>query len=311
MKHALIGGIKSLLRPIAKQRFRIERAKYRGEEVLSPQAGNDFLAESFASGRPFSAGKIGAAELGGLMHYARRKDANGHCAEWGHHATMLHRNAGVYPNDPEVFSRFCRVYAESLKTMDALAVWYHLGEHRMRSQQAARATLVSLTAIEPYYHQRPWSRMLAGKRVLVLTPFADTVQSQGRRLKEVWRAKPAVMPDIEVHTLKVPLSAALVKPLHADWFTALDAMAQEMASRAFDVAIVGAGAWSLPLVARARQLGKWAIHLGGSTQILFGVKGRRWDDNPLVVDVENDAWVRPNEDERPKSFQAVEQGCYW
>jgi hypothetical protein len=311
VKHALISGIKSLLAPVAKQRFRIERAKYRGQDILAPEAGNDFLAESLLTSRPFAVGKIGAAELGGLIRYESNKDSKGHCATWGRHATMLHRNAGVYPDDPEVFSRFCQLYAESIQAIDALAVWFRMGEHRIQSRYAPQARLLSLTAIEPYYHQRPWSRMLTGKRVLVLTPFADTVRSQGLRLQEVWRAKPDVMPDVEVQTLRVPLSAGLVKPIHADWFIALDAMTQEMASRNFDVAVVGAGAWSLPLVARAKQMGKWAIHLGGSTQILFGVKGRRWDKNPLVVEAENDAWVRPNGDERPKTFEAVEQGCYW
>ena len=307
----MISGIKSLLGPVAKQRFRIEQAKYRGQEILTPQAGNDFLAESLLAGRPLAVGKIGAAELGGLIRYESRRDSKGYCATWGRHATMLHRNAGVYPDDPGVFSRFCQLYTESIQAIDALAVWFRMGEHRIQSRYAPQARLLSLTAIEPYYHQRPWSRMLTGKRVLVLTPFADTVRSQGLRLQEVWRAKPDVMPDVEVQTLRVPLSAGLVKPIHADWFIALDAMTQEMASRNFDVAVVGAGAWSLPLVARAKQMGKWAIHLGGSTQILFGVKGRRWDKNPLVVEAENDAWVRPNGDERPKSFEAVEQGCYW
>jgi hypothetical protein len=308
---ALISNVKLFLSPVTKQRFRIERAKYRGQQILSAQAGNDFLAESLAAGRPFAAGKLGAAELDGLTRYERDKDSNGYCAEWGRNATMLHRNAGVYPDSADVFSRFCRVYIESIRAIDALAVWYRFGEHRIQSRYAPHARLVAQTAIEPFYHHRPWSRMLAGKRVLVLTPFAETVHSQGRRLKEVWRAKPDVMPDVELDTLRVPLSAGLVEPVHTDWFSALDALTQEMASRHFDVMIVGAGAWSLPLAARAKQMGKWAIHLGGSTQILFGVKGRRWDSNPLMAEVSNDAWVRPSEAERPRTFQAVEQGCYW
>lgn len=311
MKHALIGGIKSLLGPVAKQRFRIERAKYRRQEILTPQAGNDFLAKSLSANEPLCIGKIGAAELGGLLRYERERDSKGYCATWGRHATMLYRNAGVYPADPEVLSRFCRVYAESIQAIDALAVWFRLGEHRIQSRYAPRAKLLAQTAIEPYYHQRPWSRMLADKRLLVMTPFADTVRSQGLRLKEVWQAKPDVMPEVHVDVLRVPLSAGLVKPVHADWFIALDAMTEEMASRNFDVAIVGAGAWSLPLVARAKQMGKWAIHLGGATQILFGIKGRRWDRNALVMEAENDAWVRPNQGERPITFETVEQGCYW
>ena len=29
--------------------------------------------------------------------------------------------------------------------------------------------------------------------------------------------------------------------------------------------------------ARLKKAGKKTIHLGGSTQILFGIKGKRWD----------------------------------
>jgi len=307
----MIEGAKSLFSVVARQRFHVERAKYRGEEILSPQAGNDLLRVSCAAGKAFAAGKMGAAELGGLVHYDRCKDSVGHCDRWGRHAARLHRNAGVYPNSPEVLSRFCRVYAESLRSLDLVAVWFHWGERSIRLRNAPNAQLVSLTGIEPYYHSRPWSQMLTGKRVLVLTPFARSVQAQARRLKDVWRAKPDVMADVDVQVLKVPLSAALVKPVHADWFSALDAMTEEMASREFDVAIVGAGAWSLPLVARAKQMGKWAIHLGGATQILFGIKGSRWENNPLVTAADNEAWVRPGDDERPDDFRSIEQGCYW
>jgi hypothetical protein len=307
----MINSARSVLSVVARQRFRVERAKYRGEEILAPQAGNDLLRESLRTGLEFSAGKIGAAEIGGLMNYQRHKDSSGHCERWGRHAMMLHRNAGVFPNTPDALSRFCRVYAESLQSLDLLAVWFHWGERSLRMRYAPGARLVSLTAIEPYYHLRPWSQLLAGKRVLVVTPFARSVQSQASRLKEVWRTKPDVMPDVELQTLRVPLSAALVKPIHSDWFSALDAMTEEMASRTFDVAIVGAGAWSLPLVARAKQLGKWAIHLGGSTQILFGINGGRWESNSFVSAHSNETWVRPSDDERPSSFRAIERGCYW
>ena len=303
--------LRAILSPVAKQRFRWERAKYRGAAILSPQAGNDFLADSVAAGKPFAAGKIGAAELGGLMKHERHADATGHCGSWGRHADMLYRNAGVYPKDAATFSKFCRIYTEALKDLDALAVWYRFGERSMQLRHAPRASLLAVTSLESYYHERPWTRMLAGKRVLVVTPFADTVLSQGRRLGVVWRTKPDVWPEVELSTLRVPLSAGLVAPLYPNWFDALDAMTEEMSTRAFDVVMIGAGAWSLPLAARAKQMGRWAIHLGGSTQVFFGIKGRRWDDNPLVVAAQNDAWVRPGQSERPATFEAVEQGCYW
>ena len=46
----------------------------------------------------------------------------------------------------------------------------------------------------------------------------------------------------------------------------------------FDVAIIGCGAYGMPLAAMLKQAGKQAIHLGGATQLLFGIKGKRWEE---------------------------------
>lgn len=79
----------------------------------------------------------------------------------------------------------------------------------------------------------------------------------------------------------------------------------------FDVALVGCGAYGLPLAARLKRQGKKAIHLGGALQILFGIKGGRWDSRPEFKKFYNDAWVRPGEEHRPIAYQLVEDGCYW
>ena len=68
---------------------------------------------------------------------------------------------------------------------------------------------------------------------------------------------------------------------------------------------------SLVLGAFVKRLGKQAIHLGGATQMLFGIKGRRWDNYPRSARLYNDAWVRPLPEETPAGAQKVEQGCYW
>ena len=46
----------------------------------------------------------------------------------------------------------------------------------------------------------------------------------------------------------------------------------------FDVAIIGCGAYGFPLAAKLKQAGKQAIHLAGATQLLFGIKGKRWEE---------------------------------
>src|SRR5262249_50092160 len=73
----------------------------------------------------------------------------------------------------------------------------------------------------------------------------------------------------------------------------------------------GAGAWGLPLIAHARSLGRTGIHLGGATQLLFGIRGAHWDGKAAFQSFFNDAWVRPSPSDRPDKFRDIENGCYW
>ena len=311
MRDAIAEQVKSFLRPLVRHRTLIERAKFIGTLVLDPQAGNDRIAQLLEEGRPRAIGKMGASELGGLRRFEGRKGTDGLCRSWGAHRTRLSLNAGIYPDDDGTLSRFCPCYSEALGALDLMAVWYHRGERRLVSTYAPTSTLASLTALEPFYHQRPWSRHLARKRVLVISPFSASIKNQYERRDDIWRNKPDVLPGFSLDTLRCPLSAELVKPAFPDWFAALNDMQQEMDRRQYDVLIVGAGAWSLPLVAHAKSRGKWAIHLGGATQLLFGIRGGRWDGNSFLQTMYNDAWVRPGAADRPASLSRVENGCYW
>ena len=88
-------------------------------------------------------------------------------------------------------------------------------------------------------------------------------------------------------------------------------MRDQIAKTEFDVAILGCGAYGFPLAAHVKRLGKQSVHLGGATQILFGIKGRRWDTHDVISGLYNDYWVRPLPSETPAGHQSVEEGCYW
>jgi hypothetical protein len=75
----------------------------------------------------------------------------------------------------------------------------------------------------------------------------------------------------------------------------------------YDIALVGAGACSLPLVAHAKSMGKKAMHLGGSLQLMFGIKGGRFDDNGIY----NSRWTRPVPEDSPDNRHLMEKGAYW
>ena len=59
------------------------------------------------------------------------------------------------------------------------------------------------------------------------------------------------------------------------------------------------------------ELGRSAIHMGGAVQVFFGMRGKRWDGNPIISGFYNDAWTRPLPSERPRGTWRVEGSAYW
>ena len=310
MREQIIESVKALLRPVAKYRFMLEKMKYAGQVILTPQEGNDLIAR--LTHQPAAVAKIGGTEMKLSQEYLRRRDKNGNCSSFGRYGEIICINSGVYPNDPSTLTRFCRTYLPLIGHLNLLAVWYNFGEAAARKRHAPHVALTQLTALEPYFHDRPWTAELAGKRVVVVSPFAKSIESQYRRRKNVWSSRPEVLPDFDLRTIGCPQAAGLIdKHEYPDWFAGLEGLKQQLAAQPFDAAIIGAGAWSLPLAAYAKELGAFAIHLGGATQILFGIMGRRWDSNPQISKYRNDAWIRPSDEERPHRFRLTENGCYW
>lgn len=305
--------IKDVLRPIWVRRKWIERVRYtRRRPLLSPEQGNAWLTDLVKSGKPASCGKLGVVELRMLKLWQKNKDSRGHLATWTPwKAEMLKVNAGVYPLEPDTLSKWAAIFEDSITQLDGAAIYFNFGEYDTLSSLSPNFVPMDDTSFEGFYFKEPWTQLLAGKRLLVATPFASTVEAQAKRLPEIWAKHPKTLFDVSVETLRVPLSAGISTPEYPTWVDGFEAMKNEMESKSFDVLFIGAGAWSVPLAAHAKRLGKFAIHLGGATQLMFGIKGGRWDDNPNINRFFTDAWVRPGPEDRPKDAHKVEKACYW
>jgi hypothetical protein len=288
-----------------------ERIRYWPRPVLGNAAGNAWIAQLFRSRTPCAIAKLGSVELAAIRVGASGRGRDGVCRIWGRRGEDLHVNAGVFPPTPEEFTRACDTMVEALHDLDGVGVWYNRGEAAMLRRQAPHATCVAMRALEPYYHQTPWSAALAGRRVVVLSPFAASIERQYAQREGLWTQHDAVLPAFTLSTVRVPLSAALAPPAFPDWHASLTDLTARMLASGADVALIGAGAWSIPLAARAKRAGMQAIHLGGATQLLFGIRGRRWDDHPEISRFFTPAWSRPAVDERPPEVARVEGGCYW
>ena len=221
-----------------------------------------------------------------------------------------HRNAGIFPIDTLSLRFAADRLQDALGQVDLLAEWDSPYQARLISECDHSFKRCALSALEPWWHPQPWSSALAGRKVLVVHPFAVSICLQYRHRLTLFE-DPEVLPDFELQTLVPPQTLGGATGGYVSWTAALDDLVHRVTALRFDVALVGCGAYGLPLAASIKAMGRPAIHMGGALQLLFGIRGRRWDRIPSFVSLMNQAWVRPLPEEIPLGAAQVDGGCYW
>jgi hypothetical protein len=217
-------------------------------------------------------------------------------------------NAGVFPDNDKVLNEFFELYYSSIESMDVAASWI-ANDTTFINTINAGVKFIKLRSLEPYYHSNPWSSILRGQDVVVVSPFSETVKSQYKKRELIWEDK-EVLPEFNIMTVQSPY-LSLGQGEEVNWFSALDRMYNDILHKKPKIVLVGAGGYSLPLISKLKAEGISGVHLGGANQILFGIKGRRWDEHEIVGDFYNEYWVRPGDKEVPKDNNLIEDGCYW
>lgn len=272
---------------------------------MNANEGNDLIRRRILTSGPFMAARMGKVELDCV---ARSKDFPESIIN------QAHTNAGIFSNggkpDADMLERFKTAYLGSIKQADVMATWLGDAEKRIVDSLAPHAERVPLRSLEPYYHDNPWTGALEGLDILVIHPFANSIKAQYDKRKLLFQDE-RVLPEFNLKTIKaVQSNAGNVVP-YEDWEDALYSMIDEMEVIKFDVAIIGAGAYGLPLAKAAKDLGRKAVQMAGATQILFGIKGGRWDEHDVIGRMYNENWIRPSAAETPFLAGSVENGCYW
>lgn len=267
--------------------------------ILPPAEGNTLIVQSLAEGLPLMVSRVGDVEAECVYEYLA-----------GDYQKSFDRVAvaGLFPINKETLDKFSQLFLESSKLIDILGVWFQKGEPEIIRRCCPAASLVNLPTLEPYLHDSPWSKMLEGKRVLVIHPFAESISEQYKNHREFLFQNPEILPKFELVTLKAIQSLGGTKTGFNTWFDAYDWMRERIQEQAFDIAILGCGAYGLPLAAYIKSLEKQVIHLGGATQLLFGIRGRRWDNSPDYQPFFNKYWIRPRPEETPQNRPAT---SYW
>lgn len=285
-------------------------------KVLNFLDGAVEILEKFKTNTPFCIGKIGNAELMCAYNYFFAQHHKQTPIQWNSTIVKeIYINAGVFPQTEEARIYFSEELSDAVANSDIMAPWNRgLGDFELRfiGSRNPACTLVDLQSLEPFYSGLPWSSELEDKNVLVISPFVETIKKQYEQREQLWK-NPRVLPKFNLKTIYHPTSKAISgeKNKYASWKEMIDDIKYQMFNTEFDVALIGTGASSLPLTSFAKQIKRQGIHLGGSLQLLFGIKGKRWEQMKIFDHFYNDCWTRPSIDETPEGYKLVEDGTYW
>jgi hypothetical protein len=290
-------------------------------EVHDETEGSNKIAELLRAGAPFAAGKLGTSELDAIWFFLARRQNSTAYPYLTHIRRHMCVNAGLWPASDETVDAWARdVIYNYLPEMDVMAAWNPVTPHEERTVLQTicrRAFLCKLRSLEPYYDScTAWTREIRGK-FAVVSPFAVSIGKQWERRAAVWKSKQLWDESAECVPVRAGYGPGLSSSAGAwpasvkDWKHAINHVVEQVILSGARVAIVGCGALSLPICAVLKFAGISAIHMGGATQILFGIRGRRWETHNVISGFFNDAWVVPSLDEIPSGAATVEGGCYW
>ena len=275
--------------------------------VLSNEEGNRWISERFQRGGPFVAGRLSMGSELCLLAAYRNGQLLGKKTCVG-----AHNNAGIYPETPEMLRTYAEILATALAQLSETDVVATFGQAAEAPILREMPTPVMKTrALEPFYFGNPWSRHLKNKTVLIVHGFVSSIKCQLRRQFKLF-SNPLVLPEFRPKFIQMPWAYGGRTP-HGSYVETLEAV-KTMIDNAgeFDVAIVSAGSYVMPLAVYCKTAHHAsAIVMGGGAQVLFGLKGHRWDSHQVIRTLYNPHWMYPLEEDTPSNAKGIEDYTYW
>jgi hypothetical protein len=260
-------------------------------------------------GKPVIVARVGETEGAAASFYLKNRVTRGSCKlpypdELKSRLKLL---AGYFPITDLSIDVLASSYLKAIEDIDMHAVWTpHDAVLKPNSLKSCR-----LIDIDPFFTKRKWTQSLVGLKVCVVSPFVDSMKEQYKRREVLF--KDEVLPDFQLFFSRAPMTHCESDVDGQDWFENKRKLVESVAAHRPDIVIIGAGAYGLPVAADLKQLGISSVVMGGSTQLLFGLRGTRWENDRQYARLMTDAWVRPAKTERPDGFGdfEIKGGAYW
>jgi hypothetical protein len=280
-----------------------------GQKNITIASSSAVIEEAIKAGKPFAAVRYGGSELSCLNGYEKIrlgfKKTYSDSARWA-----MKVRAGFYPTDDKHMTEYAEYVKNHVGSADILAILGLHMEDYFYKKWTPNAKVITNWALEPLLGS--WTPLLKGKKVLVISAFADEIVFQYSRRDKLFPKEPDLLPEFELHVLQAPMTMGESTDYRFPSFMrSLEEIEERIKTVDFDIALVGAGAYGILLTLYCKSLGKMALQTGGATQTLFGILGKRWENRPHVASRVNDYWIRPDPSKKPKGAEKIDNGAYW
>lgn len=290
-------------------------------DVMPREQLQRLLSTDIRSGRPFMLARIGNTEISILKEYLEKQYGvlSQYSEFW---VDFLYNCCGFFSNPQGDFimadiDRYAELTLHALKGCDYQVCWgredlaaglnFLLDEYS--SPDSCRISWDDLETVACCWDPVTEENALRGKRVLVVSPFTDTIRKQYDR-RELLLFGEDEFPCCELILYRAPETQMGNTDGFDNWFQVFDRLCHDIEQIDFDIAIIGAGAYGFPLAARVKSMGKQAISISSYLANWFGIKMKRYCTYAQINRRWNNNWCFVMETP-PKGYEKIESGCYW
>lgn len=276
------------------------------KKILDSAEVNRQLLEKLNDREPFAVTRNGMWETGILVKIQRD-------LLW--HTDTAAGMDDVYSGKAERI-RYYRLTSELMPNADYVVNWFNINMesyfYKQFIEKCPNMQFCEDDGVSNFFlkDRNSWIYGIERKKVLVVSPFVEYMEMQYKKKDLLWEG--IRIPEFELHTVKgIFWYYGYKDPRFRSWFEALDYLYKECMKQDFDIALLSCSTFSTPLALMLKEQGKQAVHVGGPLQLMFGIKGRRWDQ--YFTDTYNEHWIELPEDTKPGDVDNLdmEGGSYW
>ena len=233
----------------------------------------------------------------------------------------MKNNAGIKLTSMESVLKYSQLYFEAFNLCDFYCGWapfdnvyknIHIA-HQVLDHYLKKKDSVYSEALDifHYIYLTPWTTALRGKRMLMVSNFAESIEEKINIRKEIYGID--LFPECEIITIRPPQTQGSEESEEFDIELKKFTKRLDEIKDQYDIALVSCGGYGSLVCSHIYKSGKSAIYIGGVLQMYWGILGNRWFENrPDIIRLFlNKHWTRAKDSEKPQDYQKIEDSCYW